>query len=84
MTGGMLSVSSDGTKNGIVWALAPVDGNANKNVVTGIARAYEPRRSMAPTRIGTARLKLLWDSGKAGVTFDFSKFCPPIVADGKL
>lgn len=30
------------------------------------------------------RLKLLWDSPRAGVAFDFSKFCPAVVADGRL
>ena len=33
---------------------------------------------------GSPRLKLLWDSTMAGSTFNFSKFCPPMVADGKL
>ncbi|HTR38778.1 MAG TPA: hypothetical protein VMH80_22885 [Bryobacteraceae bacterium] len=84
MTGGMLSVSSDGTNNGIVWALAPVDGNANKNVVKGIARAYDATAFDGSNADGTAKLKLLWDSDKAGVTFNFSKFCTPMVADGKL
>ena len=32
----------------------------------------------------TPRLKLLWDSKKAGVNFHFSKFCTPMVADGRL
>jgi outer membrane protein assembly factor BamB len=39
---------------------------------------------MNPNADGTARLKLLWDSTKSGVTFNFSKFCAPMVADGKL
>src|SRR5205807_1058021 len=36
MTGGMVSVSSNGKtpKTGIVWSLAPIDGNANKEVTT--------------------------------------------------
>ena len=85
MTGGMISVSSNGTSNGIVWTLAPVDGNANQAVVAGLVRAYDatafdPVNNTDDTRT----LKLLWDSTKAGVTFQFSKFCPPIVADGKL
>lgn len=85
MTGGMIAVSSNGTSNGIVWTLAPIDGNANQQVVAGIARAYDatafdPINNTDDTR----KLKLLWDSTKAGVTFSFSKFCPPMVADGKL
>jgi hypothetical protein len=85
MTGGMISISSNGTANGIVWTLAPIDGNANQAVVAGIARAYDATAfDPTPNSDGTARLKLLWDSTQSGVTFDFSKFCPPMVADGKL
>jgi outer membrane protein assembly factor BamB len=85
MTGGMISVSSSGASNGIVWALAPVDGNANKDVVEGIVRAYDAT-AFDPVRNtdGTARVKLLWDSKKSGIKFNFSKFCPPMVADGRL
>jgi outer membrane protein assembly factor BamB len=32
----------------------------------------------------TPKLKLLWDNTQSGVTFNFSKFCPPVVADGRL
>jgi outer membrane protein assembly factor BamB len=85
MTGGMISVSSNGKNAGIIWGLAPIDDNANKKVVEGIARAYDATAlDSAPNGDGTQRLKLLWDSKKAGVTFNFSKFCPPVVADGKL
>jgi outer membrane protein assembly factor BamB len=85
MTGGMISVSSAGTSNGIVWTLAPIDGNANKQLVAGIARAYDAT-AFDPTKNqdGTDKIKLLWDSTRSGVNFTFSKFCPPVVADGKL
>jgi hypothetical protein len=85
MTGGMLSLSSDGSRDGIVWTLAPRNGNANTGVVEGIARAYDATRLNARRNAdGTPRLKLLWDSRRSGVRFHFSKFCPPMVADGKL
>jgi hypothetical protein len=85
MTGGMITLSSNGTANGIVWTLAPIDGNANQNVVPGITRAYDATAlDPTPNADGTPRLKLLWDSTMAGSTFNFSKFCPPMVADGKL
>lgn len=85
MTGGMIAVSSNGANNGIVWTLAPIDGNANQQVVPGIVRAYDAT-AFDPINNGddTRKLKLLWDSTKAGVAFHFSKFCPPMVADGKL
>jgi hypothetical protein len=85
MTGGMISVSSSGANNGIVWTLAPVDGNANQAVVAGIVRAYDATAfAQTNNTDDTRKLKLLWDSTTAGVTFNFSKFCPPMVADGKL
>jgi hypothetical protein len=84
MTGGMISISSSGPNNGIVWTLAPIDGNANQAVVAGIARAYDATALDGTNADGTPKLKLLWDSTMSGVSFNFSKFCPPMVADGKL
>ncbi len=87
MPGGMLALSSNGNSpnTGIVWALAPIDGDANHDVVPGIARAYDAT-NLDPNPIDqfTPRLKLLWDSQGAGVNFNHSKFCTPVVADGKL
>jgi outer membrane protein assembly factor BamB len=87
MPGGMLAVSSNGklANTGVVWATAPVDGDANHDVVEGIVRAYDATE-LDPTPIDptTPRLKLLWDSRRAGVKFNYSKFCPPVVADGRL
>jgi hypothetical protein len=87
MPGGMLALSSNGTKanTGIVWALAPIDGDANHDVVPGIARAYDAT-NLDPTPLDpqTPRLKLLWDSKRSGVAFNHSKFCTPVVADGRL
>jgi outer membrane protein assembly factor BamB len=88
MPGGFLSVTSNGStpNTGIVWATAPVSNDANKFVVEGILRAYDAT-TLDPNRNldGTARLKLLWDSKHIpGNTFHFSKFCPPVVADGRV
>jgi len=87
MPGGMLTLSSNGKQanTGIVWATAPIDGDANHDVVPGIARAYDATQLDAtPIDSLTPRLKLLWDSTRSGVTFDFSKFCTPFVADGRF
>ncbi|MFY9532261.1 MAG: hypothetical protein WBC04_21850 [Candidatus Acidiferrales bacterium] len=87
MPGGMLTVSSNGKKpnTGVVWGLAPIDGDANHDVVEGIARAYDATAlDSTPIDPRTPRLKLIWDSKRSGVTFDYSKFCTPVVADGKL
>jgi outer membrane protein assembly factor BamB len=88
MPGGILAVSSNGKNpaTGIVWALAPIAGDANKFVVHGILRAYDASKLDAhPNADGTPRLKLLWDSNHIpGNGFKFSKFCPPVVADGRI
>jgi hypothetical protein len=87
MPGGMLSLSSNGQipNSGIVWALAPIDGDANHAVVEGIARAYDATNlDSNPIDAFTPRLKLLWDSKSAGIKFNHSKFCTPTVADGRL
>jgi hypothetical protein len=87
MPGGMVAASSNGKipNTGVVWTTAPVDGDANHDIVKGIVRAYDATE-LDPTPIDptTPRLKLLWDSDRAGVTFNYSKFCPPVVADGRL
>jgi hypothetical protein len=87
MTGGMLTLSSNQKipHTGIVWATAPIDEDANHDVVEGIVRAYDATElDSTPFDSNTQRLKLLWDSKRTDVQFHFSKFCPPVVADGKL
>jgi outer membrane protein assembly factor BamB len=88
MPGGFLAVSSNGSQpnTGIVWALAPISGDANKHVVPGILRAYDATAlDPIPNADGTPRLMLLWDSTHIpGNHFSLSKFCPPVVADGKV
>jgi glycosidase/outer membrane protein assembly factor BamB len=81
MPGGMLSLSANGRNDGIVWGTAPVDGNANMDVVAGIVRAYDASTFDPPaSEGGPAGLRLIWQ--QAG--FTYSKFCPPVVADGRL
>jgi outer membrane protein assembly factor BamB len=88
MPGGFVVVTSNqSTPNtGIVWATAPLSHDANRHVVEGIVRAYDASAlSPAMNSDGTPRLKLLWDSKHIpNNSFNFSKFCPPVVADGKL
>lgn len=88
MPGGFPILTSNGNTpgTGIVWATAPLTGDANRHVVEGVLRAYDaetldPRKNAD----GTARLKLLWDSKQIpGNQFNHSKFCPPMIADGKI
>jgi outer membrane protein assembly factor BamB len=88
MPGGILTVSSNGKTgdSGIVWATVPISGDANKFVVEGILRAYDAANlNPIVNADATPRLKLLWDSKHIpGNRFSFSKFCPPVVADGRI
>jgi len=88
MPGGMLALSANGNvaKTGIVWSLTPIHGDANRHVVEGILRAYDAETlDPVPNADGTPRLKLLWDSKHIpNNTFNHCKFCPPVIADGKI
>jgi outer membrane protein assembly factor BamB len=82
MPGGMLTLSSNGRRDGIIWATAPVSGDANKEPRPGIIRAYDASYLNQSERNtdGVPKLRKLWEASG----FTFSKFCPPLVADGKL
>jgi hypothetical protein len=88
MPGGFPIVTSnaDVPNTGIIWATAPIKDDANRNIVDGILRAYDATALDPVNNVdATARLKLLWDSTHIpGNIFKFSKFCPPVVADGRV
>lgn len=82
MPGGMLAASSNGGRDGIVWATAPTIGDANREVTVGVVRAYDAS-SFGPDHLnsdGVPQLRKIWQSPE----FVYSKFCPPVVADGRL
>ena len=78
MPGGILSLSSDGDKDGtgIIWVNMALAENANHRVVRGIVRAYDAANVSAE----------LWDSemNAADGLGMFAKFCPPTIANGKV
>jgi hypothetical protein len=78
MPGGMLSVSSNGRRGGIVWAVVPLDGDANKlRGVKGIVLALD----------ATDVSRAVWTSEQAGARDRlglFARFVPPTVAGGKV
>lgn len=88
MPGALLALSSDGghPNTGIIWALAPISGDANASPVPGILRAYDATNlDPVPDTDGTPRLKLLWDSTHIPHNqFTHCKFCPPVIANGKV
>jgi hypothetical protein len=81
MPGGFMSVSAnqgtDGT--GILWVAMPFAANANPMVVRGVLRAF----NASDVSKGE-----IWDSENTGNDADrlgqFAKFCPPVVANGKV
>lgn len=77
MTGGMLSISSNGGKDGIVWATTPYNNDANQFISPGILYAFDAN-DLSST---------LWNSYQQLARDDFgnfSKFTPPTVANGKV
>jgi hypothetical protein len=80
MPGGMLSLSSNGQKagTGILWAVVPLDGDANLlRGVQGVVLALDAQDVS----------KQLWTSEVAGVRDRlglFAKYVPPTVAGGKV
>ena len=82
MPGGRLVVSSNGTAagTGIVWAVYPVQGNANSAVVHGALVAYDA------TTVINGKLKQLFhsDANPANNMGNFAKYSTPVVANGKV
>jgi hypothetical protein len=80
MPGGILSVSSNGTQDGsgIVWASHPTDDDGMNKTVKGTLRAYDARDLNNE----------LWNSDMDVEGTDrvgsLAKFCPPVVANGKV
>ncbi|MEJ8849505.1 hypothetical protein [Variovorax rhizosphaerae] len=78
MPGGMLSLSSLGKRNGILWAVTPFDGDANQwRGVRGVVRAIDAQN------VG----RTLWSSEQVSARDRlglFAKFVPPTIADGKV
>ena len=89
MPGGLMAISANGTTagSGILWASTPLNGDANRNVVSGILRAFDASdltKELWNSEQNTAR-----DSLNAYVPFfnasvGFAKFTPPTVANGKV
>ena len=82
MPGGRLVLSSNGVTagTGIAWAVYPVQGNANSEVVHGALVAYDA------TTAANGTLKQLFHSdAKPGNDLgNFAKYSTPVVANGKV
>ncbi|MEO8597248.1 MAG: hypothetical protein ABI759_28275 [Candidatus Solibacter sp.] len=75
MPGGFLSVSANGQDNGILWGAVPYKDDAWVEIVRGTLRAFD-----------AATMQLLWstDVDDPADNFDFAKYVPPTVANGKV
>lgn len=75
MPGGFLSISANGSRDGILWGAIPLDSDAWVEIVRGTLRAFDANT-----------LKLLWstDQDDPGDYFDFAKYVPPTIANGKV
>ncbi|HEV3334750.1 MAG TPA: hypothetical protein VG096_27370 [Bryobacteraceae bacterium] len=75
MPGGFLSISANGSRDGILWGAIPLDSDAWVEIVRGTLRAFDANT-----------LKLLWstDQDDPRDYFDFAKYVPPTVANGKV
>jgi outer membrane protein assembly factor BamB len=80
MPGGILALSANGDEEGsaIVWASHPTDDDGMNQTVLGTLRAYDARDLNNE----------LWNSDMDAEGTDrvgsFAKFCPPVVANGKV
>jgi hypothetical protein len=76
MPGGILALSANGARDGVLWATHPTDGDANNNVRHGILRAFDA---------GDVSREL-WNSMTAAGedVGSFAKFVAPTVVNGKV
>ena len=80
MPGGMLCLSSNGTKDGVIWACVP-DADANKHVVDGRVFAFDASDFSDVFGDGDHRIKRLWMSDPH---YTYNKFNVPVVNGGRL
>jgi hypothetical protein len=83
MPGGRLVVSSNGTtpRTAVVWAVFPVQGDANTSVVHGALVAYDATKA----NNGMLLQRLFHsDTKPANNLGTFSKFATPVVANGRV
>lgn len=90
MPGGFLALSSNSTKpdTAILWALMPLNGNANGRVVHGVLRAFDPVNFLTRPD-GSLRIQQLWSSDHDNdLSQDslgmYPKFSTPTIANGHV
>jgi hypothetical protein len=85
MPGAMMCLGADGAQpgTGVLWACVPY-GDANVGPTTaGRLLAYDAS-TFGTFGDGSKQLRVLWDSQQWNLQFTYNKFCPPVVANGRL
>lgn len=79
MPGGFLSISANNLDDGILWAALPLHDDAWVDIVRGALRAFQ----ITPDG---KTLEPIWTSycSEPNDHFNFAKYVPPIVANGKV
>jgi hypothetical protein len=80
MPGAMMCLSSNGDRDGVVWAVMP-DKDANVATTTGRIFAFDASNFGGKMADGDTQLERLWMSDPH---HNFSKFNPPVVNDGRV
>jgi hypothetical protein len=90
MPGGFLALSSNARKpnTAILWALMPLDGNANGRVVHGVLRAFDPVNFLTRPD-GSLRIQQLWSSDHDNNHSQdslgmYPKFSTPTIVNGHV
>jgi outer membrane protein assembly factor BamB len=80
MPGGMLCLSSNGDRDGVIWACVP-DADANQKIVDGRIFAFDASDFSETLGDGDHRIKRLWMSDPH---YTYNKFNVPVVNGGRL
>ncbi len=82
MPGGMISLSANGDKDGIIWASIPYT-DANMEISAGRFLAYDAA-NFGKYSDGSGSILPLWDSQQWNWQFSHNKFNRPVVWNGRV
>ena len=80
MPGGMMALSANGTKDGVLWAVVP-DADANRYTVTGRVFAFDAQNLGGKMGDGDVQLTRIWMSDPH---HEYVKFGVPVINDGRV
>jgi hypothetical protein len=80
MPGGMMALSANGTRGGVLWAVVP-DGDANRATTTGRVFAFDVQALGGKLGDGDTQLQRIWMSDPH---HEYVKFGVPVINDGRL